>query len=103
MVRRQFRRVRGGQGSPAWRGGGEAWVPCLREESPVVAIRPQLAQALNEQAAIVAGLHLEIGYCPDEVGQARETVIPRGEAGNCLGALAEFREGGEALFVALGR
>src|SRR6185312_17346997 len=58
---------------------------------------------LDQQAAVVAGLHLEIGDGPDQLGQAGEAVVAGREARYGLGPLAEFGERGITLLVALGR
>ena len=60
-----------------------------------------LEQALHQQTAVAAHLHLEIRHGLDEVRQAREAVVARGEAGHRLGALAELRQRRIAFFVAL--
>src|SRR5260370_39280644 len=61
---------------------------------------PRSAQALDQQPAVIAALHLEIGHRLDEVGEAGEPVITGGEARYRLGALAELGQRRIALLVA---
>src|SRR3954471_19714874 len=60
-----------------------------------------LAEALDQQGAVVAAANLEIGHRLDEVRQARVAEVARGEARHRLGALAELRQRRITLLVAL--
>src|SRR3990170_4094372 len=61
-----------------------------------------LAQPLDREPSVLAGLDLEIGHGADQVGQAGEAVIADREARHRLGALAELGQRGIAVLVALG-
>src|SRR4029453_2440563 len=77
--------------------------PCLRSrQSRFLQSAGTLAQALDRQTAVLAGLHLEIGKCSDQLGKAGVAVIAHREARHRLGALAKLGKRGIALVVALG-
>src|SRR4051794_22505893 len=61
------------------------------------------AQALHEQAPVIAALHFKIGDRLDQVGEAREAIVARSKARHRFSALAELRERRIAFFIALRR
>src|SRR5262249_25091059 len=63
----------------------------------------RLAQALDQEAAVVAALHFEIGNGLDEFGKPCVAIVARREARHRLRPLPELGQRGVALLVALGR
>ena len=61
-----------------------------------------LAQALDQQAAVGARLDLEVRNGANEVGEAGVTEVASGKARHGLGPLTELGQGRIALFIALG-